>query len=157
MLGCCRAVQVDSTVCLDCAPLVYLSALSKYCVAVVLLMTQLWEFNKATIKLTCVSNVFVLFSTKIGVLCKLFSSWYAWLMPRWLNNELISEQLFRSSTIVLSLWGTDAKHTLVQASQMWGFYIFTSERELCSHPCQFVWLVGLSASSIHKTWMEDVS
>ena len=85
--------------------------------------------------------MFVLCSTEIGVLCKLFYSFhslYAWLMPQWLNDELISEQLFRSLTVVLSLWGTDAKHTLVEASQLWGFYISTSEMELCSHPCHFV-------------------
>ncbi len=55
MLSCCRAVLGDSTVCLGCAPIVYLSALSKYHVAVVLLVMQLWEFSKATIKLTRVS------------------------------------------------------------------------------------------------------
>ena len=67
MLGCCRAVQSDIAV---CAPIVYLSALSKYYVAVVLLVMQLWEFNKANIKLKyCVSlDVFVLVSAKIGVL-----------------------------------------------------------------------------------------
>lgn len=55
MLGCCRSVQGDSTLCLGCALIVYLSALSKYFVAVVLLVMQLWEFNKATIKLGCLS------------------------------------------------------------------------------------------------------
>lgn len=48
-------MPADSSVCLGCAQIVYLSALSKYYVAVVLLVMQLWDFNKATIRLICVS------------------------------------------------------------------------------------------------------
>lgn len=52
MLGCCCEVQGDIA---DCALIVYLSALYKNTVAVVLLVMQLLEINKMTIKLQRVS------------------------------------------------------------------------------------------------------
>lgn len=58
-------MQSDSTVRLGCVPIVYLFA--KYFVAVVLLVMQLLEINKATFTLQCVSWCVLLVETKQGV------------------------------------------------------------------------------------------